>query len=166
MGALDKIFWTIQGNLFLIQGISIKTLKRANEPLLSFVHSLRNADEHFELGKSNLLVRLNTSDVEIIKEQYSCCAEDDVAYQMTQKSCQEEHHTLPDGQVITIGKERCTVGEVLFQPSLLGLEAHGIVERLVPMFVVSPLCHLRIIVNCYTVLCGGTASMTGVTCSL
>lgn len=55
-----------------------------------------------ELGKSNPLVKLNTSDVEIIKEQYSCCADDDFAYQKTQKSCQEEHHTLPDGQVCNL----------------------------------------------------------------
>ncbi|KAG5525963.1 hypothetical protein RHGRI_032303 [Rhododendron griersonianum] len=139
-----------------------------------------------ELGKSNPLVKLNTSDVEIIKEQYSCCAEDDFAYQKTQKSCQEEHHTLPDGQVcnlvfqpdntphdalstllketiqevITIGKERYTVGEALFQPSLLGLEAHGIVEQLVrSISTVSSENHRQLLEN--TVLCGGTASMTG-----
>ncbi|KAF7126383.1 hypothetical protein RHSIM_Rhsim11G0134300 [Rhododendron simsii] len=113
-----------------------------------------------ELGKSNPLVKLNTSDVEIIKEHYSCCAEDDFAYQKTQKSCQEEHHTLPDGQVITIGKERYTVGEALFQPSLLGLEAHGIVEQLVrSISTVSSENHRQLLEN--TVLCGGTASMTG-----
>ena len=55
-----------------------------------------------ELGKSNPIVKLNTSDVEKIKEQYSCCAEDDVAYEKTQQSCQEEKHTLPDGQVCSL----------------------------------------------------------------
>ncbi|KAG5525966.1 hypothetical protein RHGRI_032305 [Rhododendron griersonianum] len=114
----------------------------------------------WSFGKSNPLVKLNTSDVEIIKEQYSCCAEDDVAYQKTQKSCQEEHHTLPDGQVITIGKERYTVGEALFQLSLLGLEAHGIVEQLVrSISTVLSENHRHLLEN--TVLCGGTASMTG-----
>jgi actin-related protein 7 len=113
-----------------------------------------------ELGKSNPLVKLTTSDVEMIKEQYSCCAEDDVAYQKTQKSCQEEQHTLPDGQVITIGRERYTVGEALFQPSLLGLEAHGIVEQLVrSISTVSSENHRQLLEN--TVLCGGTASMIG-----
>jgi len=39
------------------------------------------------------------SDVEKIKQQYSCCAEDDLAYQKTEDSCPVETHTLPDGQV-------------------------------------------------------------------
>ena len=33
---------------------------------------------------------------------------------------------LPDGQLITIGKERFRVPEVLFQPSLIGFEQDGI----------------------------------------
>ncbi|PSS02832.1 Actin-related protein [Actinidia chinensis var. chinensis] len=113
-----------------------------------------------EFVKSNPVVKLSTSDVETIKEQYSCCAEDDVAYEKTQQSCQEEKHTLPDGQVITIGRERYTVGEALFQPSILGLEAHGIVEQLVrSISSVSSENHRQLLEN--TVLCGGTASMTG-----
>lgn len=68
-------------------------------------------------------------------------------------------------QVITIGKERYTVGEALFQPSLLGLEAHGIVEQLVrSISTVSSENHRQLLEN--TVLCGGTASMTGESCSL
>lgn len=113
-----------------------------------------------ELGKSNPLVNLNICDVERLKEQYSCCAEDDVAYEKTQQSCQTELHTLPDGQVITIGRERYTVGEALFQPSILGLEAHGIIEQLVrSISTVSSENHRQLLEN--TVLCGGTTSMTG-----
>lgn len=52
-----------------------------------------------ELGKSNPLVNISMSDVEKIKEQCSCCAEDELAYQKTQNSCPVEKHTLPDGQV-------------------------------------------------------------------
>lgn len=52
-----------------------------------------------ELGKSNPLVNISMSDVEKIKEQYSCCAEDELAYEKTKNSCQLEKHTLPDGQV-------------------------------------------------------------------
>ena len=52
-----------------------------------------------ELGKSNPMVNLNVSDVEMIKEKYSCCAEDDVAYEKTQQSSETEEHILPDGQV-------------------------------------------------------------------
>ncbi|XP_048441916.1 actin-related protein 7 isoform X2 [Pyrus x bretschneideri] len=85
---------------------------------------------------------------------------DELAYEKTKNSCQIEQHTLPDGQVITIGRERCTVGEALFQPSILGLEAHGIVEQLVRCIsTVSSDNHRQLLEN--TVLCGGTASMTG-----
>lgn len=52
-----------------------------------------------ELAKSNPMVNLSFSDVEKLKEQFSCCAEDDVAYNRILKSCETEEHTLPDGQV-------------------------------------------------------------------
>lgn len=52
-----------------------------------------------ELAKSNPHVKLDMSDVEKVKEQYACCAEDGNAYERIQQSCQEEQHTLPDGQV-------------------------------------------------------------------
>ncbi|XP_061353633.1 actin-related protein 7 [Gastrolobium bilobum] len=113
-----------------------------------------------ELGKSNPLVNISMSDVEKIKEQYSCCAEDELAYQKTKNSCPVEKHTLPDGQVITIERERYTVGEALFQPCLLGLEAHGLVEQLVrAISTVSSDNHRQLLEN--TVVCGGTSSMTG-----
>ncbi|KDO83435.1 hypothetical protein CISIN_1g017944mg [Citrus sinensis] len=113
-----------------------------------------------ELGKTNPSVNLSLYDVEKLKEQFSCCAEDELAYEKTQKSCEIEQHTLPDGQVIRIGKERYTVGEALFQPSILGLEAHGIVEQLVhTISTVSSENHRQLLEN--TVLCGGTTSMTG-----
>ncbi|WCJ18498.1 actin-related protein 7 [Euphorbia peplus] len=113
-----------------------------------------------ELGKSNPSVNLSFSDAEIIKEKYSCCAEDEVAYEKMQKSSEIEEHTLPDGQVIKIGRERYTVGEALFQPSILGLEAHGIVEQLVRCIsTVSSENHRQLLEN--TVLCGGITSMPG-----
>ncbi|KAI9116328.1 hypothetical protein K1719_012495 [Acacia pycnantha] len=113
-----------------------------------------------ELGKSNPLVSISLSEVEKITEQYSCCAEDELAYQKTQGSCVAEKHTLPDGQVITIGRERYTVGEALFQPSLLGLETYGIVEQLVRTISnVSSDNHRQLLEN--TVVCGGPSTMTG-----
>ncbi|KAK6161596.1 hypothetical protein DH2020_004977 [Rehmannia glutinosa] len=63
-------------------------------------------------------------------------------------------------RVIKIGRERYTVGEALFKPSILRLEAHGIVEQLVRCIsTVSSENHRQLLEN--TVLCGGTASMTG-----
>ncbi|KAJ7982214.1 Actin-related protein [Quillaja saponaria] len=56
-----------------------------------------------ELGKSNPLVNISIPEFERIKEQYSCCAEDDLAYEKTQNSCPLEKHTLPDGQVLRKG---------------------------------------------------------------
>ncbi|KMZ68951.1 Actin related protein [Zostera marina] len=112
-----------------------------------------------ELQKSNPLVKIDISTVERLKEQYSCCADDQFAYEHMRKSAPEKH-VLPDGQVITIEKERYIVGEALFQPSILGLEEYGVVEQLVRCISsVSSENHRQLLEN--TVLCGGTSSMTG-----
>lgn len=67
-------------------------------------------------------------------------------------------HFFP--QVITIEKERYIVGEALFQPHILGLEDYGIVHQLVTSVSnVTPEYHRQLLEN--TMLCGGTASMTG-----
>ncbi|RWR88713.1 actin-related protein 7 [Cinnamomum micranthum f. kanehirae] len=113
-----------------------------------------------ELRKSNPLVSIDISEVEKLKEQYASCANDQFAYEGIQRSCPAEKHTLPDGQVITIGKEKYLVGEALFQPSILGLEEHGIVEQLVrSISSVSSENQRQLLEN--TVLCGGTSSMLG-----
>jgi len=113
-----------------------------------------------ELKKSNPSVNFDTSDVERLKEQYACCAEDQLAFEAIESSCQPERHTLPDGQVITIEKEGYIVGEALFQPSILGLEDYGIVHQLVTSVSnVSSEYHRQLLEN--TMLCGATASMTG-----
>lgn len=51
------------------------------------------------------------------------------------------------------------MGEALYQPSMLGLEAYGIVEQLVRCIsAVSSENHRQLLES--TVLCGGTVSMT------
>ncbi|XP_072170601.1 actin-1-like [Diadema setosum] len=41
-----------------------------------------------------------------------------------------EHYTLPDGQVVTVGKERFVVPELFFDPNLMKLEIPGIHEAI------------------------------------
>lgn len=51
-----------------------------------------------ELGRSNPQINISMSDIEKIKEQFSCCAEDELAYEKIQNLATEKH-ILPDGQV-------------------------------------------------------------------
>jgi len=43
-----------------------------------------------------------------------------------QSSDLEKNYELPDGNVITVGAERFRVAEVLFQPSMIGMESEGL----------------------------------------
>eukprot|EP01018_Ginkgo_biloba_P002499 Gb_02989 [translate_table: standard] len=113
-----------------------------------------------ELGKSNPQISIDLSIVEKLKETHACTAEDQIAYEETQRVFQTEKHTLPDGQVISIGRERYAVGEALFQPSILGIEEHDIVEQLIRSVSCVPFENQRQLLE-NTVLCGGTAAMSG-----
>ncbi|XP_042375432.1 actin-related protein 7-like [Zingiber officinale] len=113
-----------------------------------------------KLKKSNPLVKIDISEVEKLKEQYACCAEDQTSFEETETKCPTETHTLPDGQTITIGREGYIVGEALFEPSTLGIEEYGIVEQLVHSISSVSSENLRQLLE-NTMLCGGTTSMTG-----
>jgi actin-related protein len=72
----------------------------------------------------------------------------------------ERSYKLPDGQVITIGNERFRCPEVLFQPSVLGLQFAGIHET---TFQSIMRCNENIRQSLFSniVLCGGSTLFPG-----
>lgn len=73
----------------------------------------------------------------------------------------EKTFELPDGQVITIGSERFRCPEVLFQPSMLGLEGEGIHQTTYKSIMS---CDVDIRKDLYAniVLSGGTTMFPGI----
>ncbi|KAL0926955.1 hypothetical protein M5K25_003213 [Dendrobium thyrsiflorum] len=73
----------------------------------------------------------------------------------------EEQFELPDGHVITIGAERFRCPEVLFQPSMIGMEAAGIHETTYNSIMK---CNVDIQKDLYgnIVLSGGTTMFPGI----
>ncbi|XP_005078558.2 actin, muscle [Mesocricetus auratus] len=73
----------------------------------------------------------------------------------------EKSYKLPDGQVITIGKEHFRCPEAVFQPSFLGKESCGIHET---TFNSIMKCDVDIRKDLYanTVLSGGTTMYPGI----
>jgi len=78
-----------------------------------------------------------------------------------QSSEVEKSYELPDGQVITVGNERFRCPEVLFQPSLIGLEQEGI-HQLTYQSIMK--CDVDIRKDLYgnIVLSGGTTMFDGI----
>ena len=71
----------------------------------------------------------------------------------------QKEYELPDGQVITIGAERFRTPEVLFQPTLVGLESVGIHTLLCNS--VLQLSENRNDMYQNIVLCGGSSMFPG-----
>lgn len=63
-------------------------------------------------------------------------------------------------QVISVGRERYTVGEALFEPSLVGLDAGGIAEAAFRSIMAGPQENQRQFLE-NLVLCGGSSLITG-----
>merc|ERR1712142_1272361 len=73
----------------------------------------------------------------------------------------EKSYELPDGQVITIGAERFRCPEVLFQPSMIGMESVGIHKALVRCVKA---CDIDIRKDLFSniILSGGTTMYAGI----
>jgi actin-related protein len=98
-----------------------------------------------------------------IKEKLCYVALDyDAEVKLTSESAEKEKtYELPDGNIITVGSERFRCPEVLFNPSLVGKEAHGIHDT---TFQSIMKCDVDIRKDLYSnvVLSGGTTMFPGI----
>jgi actin len=79
---------------------------------------------------------------------------------VAKSSALERSYELPDGHLVTIGSERFRAAEVLFQPSLIGVESDGLHEMLYRSVIKSDIDIRRTLFE-NVVLAGGSTMFAG-----
>jgi len=79
----------------------------------------------------------------------------------TASSSLEKSHQLPDGNKIIVGNERFRCAEILFQPSLLGMESVGINEIIYNSIMKCDSDLIKTLFN-NIIISGGTAMLPGI----
>ncbi len=133
---------------------AIRTFEVGGESITDYLRRLlRQRDYSFESSTEREIVR-------DIKEKLCYVAVDPEEELKGEKAKIEVSYTLPDGEKITISTERFTAPECLFNPAVLGIEGKNLSELIVDAV---RNCDASIRNELYEniVLCGGTASLSG-----
>jgi len=97
--------------------------------------------------------------VRLLKEALVYCAERDFEDETNNCSANpgafEREYELPDGQVVSLGDQRFRVGEVLFQPSLMGSELLPLPDLVLKSYAKCPIDARKAILQ-NVLLSGGT----------